>query len=293
MKFTVTGSLGNISKPLVQTLIAAGHQVTVISSDPKRAADIEALKATAAIGSVNDIAFLTNAFKGADAVYTMVPPNFGATDWKNYIGSIGRNYAEAIKRAGVKYVVNLSSVGAQLKEGAGPVSGLYQVEQALNALEEVNVLHLRPGFFYYNFFSNIGMIKHMDIIGSNYDGNASLILADPNDIADVAAKALLQLSFKGKSINHIASDKRTADEVAAVLGNAIGKPNLKWVPFTDEQSKGGMVQNGLTEEVANNYVEMGQAVHNGKLFEAYEDQSFGKVKLEDFAKVFSKAYAAG
>ena len=292
MKFTVTGSLGNISKPLVQTLIAAGHQVTVISSDPKRAADIEALKATAAIGSVDDIAFLTNAFKGADAIYTMVPPNFGATNWKDYIGSIGRNYAEAIKQAGVKYVVNLSSVGAQLKEGAGPVSGLYQVEQALNTLEGVNVLHLRPGFFYYNLFSNIGMIKHMDIIGGNYGDNASLILADPIDIADVAATALLQLSFKGKSVNHIASDKRTVNEIATALGNAIGKPDLKWVPFTDEQLKAGMLQNGLPEEIASNYVEMGAAVRNEKLFSAYEDQSLGKVKLEDFAKVFAQAYNA-
>lgn len=292
MKFTVTGSLGNISKPIIQTLIAAGHEVTVISSDAKRAADIEALKATPAIGSVEDIGFLTKAFTGADAVYTMVPPKWDAADWKTYIGNIGRNYAKAIQQAGVKYVVNLSSVGAQLKEGAGPVSGLYQVEQALNALEGVNVLHLRPGFFYYNFFSNIGMIKHMDIIGGNYDGNASLILADTNDIADVAANAFLQLSFKGKSINHIASDKRIVNDIATALGKAIGKPDLKWVPFSDEQLKAGMIQNGLTEEVASNYAEMGQAVSNGKLFAEYKDQSLGKVKLEDFAKVFAQAYNA-
>src|ERR1700761_7520937 len=135
MKITLTGSLGNISKPLAKQLIEAGNQVTIISSNADKTAAIEALGATAAIGSVADVSFLATAFKGADAVYTMVPPNFAATNYRQYVGGTGKNYAEAIRIAGIKQVVNLSSIGADIDGGTGQISGNYDAEIALNELE--------------------------------------------------------------------------------------------------------------------------------------------------------------
>jgi uncharacterized protein YbjT (DUF2867 family) len=294
MKFVITGSLGNISKPLAEKLVAAGHSVTVVSSKADKTEQIEALGAKAAIGSVDDVAFLTKIFTGADAIYTMVPPNFGAGDWKKYIAGIGENYAEAIHASGVKNVVNLSSMGAHMPEGCGPVSGLFFVEKALNALESVNVKHLRPGFFYPNFLANAGMVKHMGIIGGNYGENAKLVLVHPSDIAEVAAEELLGLSFKGKSIRYIASDEKTTNEVAAILGNAIGKPELPWINFKDEETLGGMLQAGVPEEIAKNYAEMGAAMRSGEMASDYlknKPTVSGKTKLEDFAPVFAAVYA--
>ncbi len=118
MKYVITGSLGNISKPLSQALANAGHDVTISTSKKEKAEAIEASGAKAAVGSLEDVDFLTKTFTGADAVYTMVPPNFTVTDWKSWIESIGINYSKAIRAAGVKYVVNLSSVGAHLHDGA-------------------------------------------------------------------------------------------------------------------------------------------------------------------------------
>jgi len=294
MKIIVTGSLGHISKPLVEKLIAAKHNVTVISSKADRKSEIEALGATAAIGSVSELAFVTEVFKGADAVYTMVPPTYAAADWKQHIAGIGKIYAQAIAAAGVKNVVNLSSMGAHMPEGCGPVSGLYFVEQALNALDGVNVKHLRPGFFYYNFMANIGMIKHMGIIGGNYGEGAKLVLANPADIADAAYEELVNLSFTGNSIRYVASDEKTTDEVASILGSAIGKPDLKWVNFSDEQTMGGMLQNGVPEDVAKNYAEMGSAMRSGNMASEYlqnKPATFGKTNFEAFAPVFAAAYA--
>jgi uncharacterized protein YbjT (DUF2867 family) len=294
MKIIVTGSLGHISKPLVEKLIAAKHDVTVISSNADRKSEIEALGATAAIGSVSELAFVTEVFKGADAVYTMVPPTYAAADWKQHIAGIGIIYAQAIAAAGVKNVVNLSSMGAHMPEGCGPVSGLYFVEQALNALDGVNVKHLRPGFFYYNFMANIGMIKHMGIIGGNYGEGAKLVLANPADIADAAYEELVNLSFTGNSIRYVASDEKTTDEVASILGSAIGKPDLKWVNFSDEQTMGGMLQNGVPEDVAKNYAEMGSAMRSGNMASEYlqnKPATFGKTNFEAFAPAFAAAYA--
>jgi len=294
MKFIVTGSLGNISKPLAEKLVAAGHSVAVVSSKANKTAQIKALGAKAAIGSVEDVAFLTKTFTGADAVYTMVPPNFGAANWKKYIAGIGENYAEAIHASGVKNVVNLSSLGAHMPEKCGPVSGLFFVEKALNALDGVNVKHLRPGFFYGNFLANAGMAKHMGIIGGNYGEGASLVIVHPEDIAEVAAEELLGLKFKGKSIRYIASDEKTTHEIAAILGRAIGKPELPWVNFKDEETLGGMLQAGVPEEIAKNYAEMGAAMRSGEMASDYlknKPTVFGKTKFEAFAPVFAAVYA--
>ncbi|HTH81676.1 MAG TPA: NAD(P)H-binding protein [Mucilaginibacter sp.] len=290
MKIIVTGSLGNISKPLTEKLVKAGHQVTVVSSNEDRSAEIKALGASPAIGSVNDVKFLTDTFTGADAVYAMIPPNFTAPNWRAYIGGIGSNYAEAIKASGVKKVVYLSSIGAHLPTGTGPIAGIHDGEETLNALTGVAIKHLRPAFFYLNFYGNVDMIKHANIIGSNYSGK--MVLVHPEDIAEVAAEEI-QSDFTGKTVRYIASDERTTADIAAELGKAIGKPNLPWVEFNDDDAFNGMVQAGLPEEIAKNYVEMGTAIRNGKLQEDYEKHkpaALGKIKLEDFAAEFAKAF---
>ena len=294
MKYVVTGSLGNISRPLAEKLVAAGHEVIVVSSNSGKALQIEALGAKAAIGSVEDVAFLTGTFSGADAVYTMIPPNFGASKWKEYIAGIGENYAEAIHASGVKHVVNLSSIGAHMPEGCGPVSGLYFVEKALNALEKVNVKHLRPGFFYPNFLGNAGMAKHMGVIGGNYGEGTMLTLVYPGDIAEAAAEEVLNLNFKGKSVRYVMSDEKTTHQVAEILGKAIGKPDLQWVNFKDEETLGGMIQAGVPEEIAKNFAEMGGAIRSGEMISDYlknKPAEFGRTKFETWAPVFAAAYA--
>ena len=291
MKYVLTGSLGHIGKPLTQKLRAAGHEVTVISSSPERAKEIEALGAKAAIGLVDDYAFLTATFTGSDAVFTMVPPKMDAPDMKEYIHQVGIIYKDAILEAGVKKVVNLSSVGANLPEGCGPVSGLYFVENELNKLQQTDVLHLRPGYFYYNLLGNIGMIKQAGIMGSNF-GGVTLVLAHPGDIAEVAGEAMLALGFTGKTVRYIASDERSTDDVARVLGAAIGKPDLAWVTFSDEDALNGLLQAGFSEDVAANYVEMGTSLGNGTMTGDYfkNRPALGGRKLEDFGREFGEAY---
>ncbi len=291
MKFTVTGSLGNISKPIVDILVKNGHDVTVISSNPQKQTAIEALGAKAAIGSVTDAAFLTNAFKGADAVYTMVPPDFTKSDYRRHMADTGKNYLGAIKASGVKRVVNLSSIGAHLSAGTGPIAGLHEVEQLLNTLDGVAIKHLRPGFFYTNFFFDVAVIRNHGIMGSNYSADSKLSMVHPKDIAVVAAQEL-QNGFEGKSHKYVVSDEQIMADVAKTLGTAIGKPALPWVEISDEQLLGGMTGAGMGESIAKLYVEMGHAICKGILFEDFHKQPefAGKTKLTDFANEFAAVY---
>jgi uncharacterized protein YbjT (DUF2867 family) len=291
MKFVVTGSLGNISKPLTQSLLAAGHTVTVISSQQEKAREIESLGAIPAIGNISDISFLTQTFKGADAIYTMVPPSFTATDYRRYFNETANSYASAIKASGVKQVVNLSSIGAHLPEGTGPIKGLYDLEQIFNGLEAVSILHLRPAFFYTNFYNNADMIKHAGILGSNYPASARMVMVHPADIADKAAEQL-QKGINGKSALYVASDDLTLTAVTGLLGDAIGKPELPWVEFSDEQTTEGMLQAGFPDDLARNYAEMGNAVKSGILFEDYDRNkpaTSGR-KFKDFVQEFAARF---
>jgi uncharacterized protein YbjT (DUF2867 family) len=293
MKYVIAGSLGNVSKPLSEKLLAKGHNVTIITSDANKRKAIEELGATAAVGSVEDVQFLINTFKGANAVYTMVPPKWDAANWKGWIAGIGANYARAIKETGVKYVVNLSSMGAHMPDECGPVSGLYYVEEALNALKDVNVKHLRPAYFYHNFMSQFDMIKHAGIMGSNF-GDSAVPIVHPADVAEAAAEELLNLSFTGHSVRYIVGDERTGAEVAKAIGEAIDKPGLPWIVFTDEQNLEGAKKAGLSEEVAKNYTELGKAIRTGEMTEDYyrNKSALSKIKFKDFAPEFAAAFNA-
>jgi uncharacterized protein YbjT (DUF2867 family) len=286
MNYVITGSLGHISKPIVEGLVKAGHQVTVITSKTDNAPAIEAIGAKAAVGSVEDAAFVQEAFAGADAVYLMIPPKWGVTQWRAYQNQVADNYIAAIKANNIPYAVMLSSIGAHMGNGAGPVDGLHDLEQKLQTVESLNVKALRPSYFMYNLFGMVGMVKGMGIMGSNF-GDDKLVLVHTSDIAEVALQNLMNLDFTGYQIQYIASEERTGAEIARVLGEAIGKPETPWVVFSDEQSKQGMAQAGLNEEMANGYTTMGVALRNGTMQEDYfanRPATFGKVKLEEFAK---------
>ncbi len=292
MKITLTGSLGNISKPLADILIKNGHEVTIISSDSKKLSAIEALGAKAAIGSISDVSFLAKSFKDADAIYTMVPPNWGVSNYRQYIAETGKDYIEAIKASGVKRVVNLSSIGAHLSEGTGPIAGLYDVEHELNTLDGVAVKHLRACFFFINFFFDMGTIRNMGIMGNNYGEKTKLVMVHPRDIATVAAQEL-QNSFEGKSHRYVVSDEREIAEIVKILGTAIGKPELPWVQFSDAETFAGMTAAGMSEAIASVYIEMGHAIESGILFEDFNQhrpEVWGATKLEDFAKEFAAVY---
>lgn len=294
MKYVLTGSIGNITKPLATRLIAAGHDVTIISSSESRKREIEKLGATAEIGNVLDAAFLTKSFFGAEAVYLMIPPTFTVTDWLGFQKEVAESFVTAITESGVKNIVQLSSIGAHMGTGAGPIDGLAYLEKRLESVEGINVLKLRPSYFYTNFYTLIDMIKHAGILGSNM-GNPEqqLILTHPNDIADAAAKHLLALDFKGQNFEYVSSDIRTFAEISRVLGNAINKPELPWVGFSDEDTFQGMLQSGLPEVFAKGYVQMGKSIREGLIQQDYfnsDEKPQGKVKLENFAKEFEHAY---
>jgi uncharacterized protein YbjT (DUF2867 family) len=297
MNIVLTGSLGHISKPLAQILIQKGHSVTVISSKEERQKDIEDLGATAAIGTMEDVDFLTNTFKRADIVYLMEALAAGSffdkdLEYNTAITKIARNYKQAIQQSGVKCVVSLSSIGAHTDKGNGILASAYNVENILKELlEDVSIKFMRPVGFYYNMFAFIPTIKKQDAIIQNYGGDKKEPWVSPLDIAAVIAEEM-EKPFSGRHIRYIASDEISPNETAKILGEAIGKPDLKWQEIPDDQILKGMLAAGMNTEIAKGLVEMNAGRRNDVLYEDYHKHkpALGKVKLADFAKVFATVY---
>jgi uncharacterized protein YbjT (DUF2867 family) len=296
MKITITGSLGNISKPLAIQLIQEKHAVTVISSNPSKQKEIEDLGATAAIGSLEDVDFLSAAFQGADAVYTMVPPGnyFDPNlDLLAYYKTTGNNYAKAIQISGVRRVVNLSTIGGNLAEGNGILIGAHNVELILNALpESVSITHMRPNSFYYNLFGYIETIKSQGFIAANYGGENVIPWVSPIDIAAAVAEELTT-PFDGRKARCVASEDLSGNDTAKILGEAIGKPDLKWMVIPDEDMLNILISIGMNPKIAAGLVEMYAGLHSGLLAEDYYKNKpavMGKVKMTDFAKDFAAAF---
>jgi len=301
----VTGSLGNISQPLTATLIVQGHQVTVISSDSKKQTAIEALGAAAAIGSIADVNFLTNTFKGADAVYAMIPLSFTEPDLGAYMHRMAQNYAEALKEAGIKRIVVMSGWAADLVKGEN-------VEHVFNDLD-ASITIMRPGSFYTNFYQSMDLIKGKGFIGKfltlrysglralltgktgllmgNYGGDDRIVFVSPKDIAAAVAEELLLLP-KEKTVRYVGSEEITCNEAAKIIGDAVGKPWLKWVLLSDKEMLQGLKMAKLPEKLAETLVEMQAAMHSGKTLENFHQNKpkMGKVKLSDFAKEFAAVY---
>jgi len=293
MKIIITGSLGHISQPLAKLLLQQNHTVTVISSNADRVNDIQAPGATAAIGSVDDVPFLTACFTGADIVYCMEPPvNYfdHGVDYLGFYNRIGLSYRDAILQSGVKKVIHLSSIGGHMAEGNGLLQFHYNVEKIFGSLPgDVAITTMRPVGFYYNLFAFIPGIKASGAIAANY-GDVKEPWVAPEDIAGAIAEEMAVIS-NGRKIRYVASDELTGPELAAILGKAIGQPGLQWHTISDEAMLGNLVSIGMNPGIAKSIVEM-NASRSRNLYDDYckNRPVLGKIKAADFARDFAAVY---
>lgn len=283
--YVILGGTGNTGKQIAETLLAAGKAVTIVSRDAAKAQDLEAKGAKVAIGDLHDSDFLTQTFRGATAVYSLVPPKWDVQDWRAFQTQIATSITLALHNAKVPYVVNLSSMGAHLPEGAGPVSGLYYLEQMLNNVPGLNVVHLRPGYFYQNLYGFLDMIKHMGVLAQPLASDYAFTMVHTSDIANVAAQRLLALDFKGNSVQFISGPRNYSfGEAAALIGKVTGT-EVPFVSTTPEQSVEGMIGAGLPTAIAEGYGDLYRAINQSEYtagFDPKTNVSFGKIALEQF-----------
>jgi uncharacterized protein YbjT (DUF2867 family) len=291
----VTGATGKTGSIIADTLIAKGQKVRVIGRDADKLKKFTSKGAESAVGDVGDTVFVSKAFGGADAVYALIPPSFTVPDFRAYQKKIGESIIAAIKVSGVKHIVHLSSQGAHLSAGTGPIVGLHDQEERLNKLDGVNVLHLRPTYFMENLLMNIDLIKKMNIMGSAVRGDVKFAMIATKDIGAYAAERLAKRDFSGKAIRDLLGQRDLSlNEAAAIIGKKLGKPDIKYVAFPYNEAEKGMVAMGLTPDMSKLYIEMSKALNDGIFAVGMPrtKENTTPTSIEEFSDVFAKIYGA-
>ena len=264
--YIVLGASGNTGHVVAKNLLARRQKVRVVGRNAARLQPLAAEGAEIFIGDVTDAQALTRAFKGVESAYVMIPPDPTSNDFRAFQDRASDAIAAAVRSTGVKNVVSLSSIGADKASGTGPVVGLYNLEQKLNQIDGVNVLHLRAGYFMENTLPQVGAIRMTGSVVGPLRPDLKLGMIATRDIGAAAGEALLRLAFRGKQTQELLGP-RDLDytEVAAIIGNSIGKPGLGYVQAPDDQIKAAMVQMGMSENIVGLILEMAAALNAGHM----------------------------
>jgi uncharacterized protein YbjT (DUF2867 family) len=286
----ILGASGNTGSVVSNFLLSKGKKVRVVGRDAGRLQSFVGKGAEAFTADLSDAAALTKAFSGARAAYLMLPPVSSREDQERESDAI----AKAVKESGVRYAVNLSSYGAHAPKGTGPIEGLHSAEQKLNAISGLSVLHLRPAYFMENNLAAIDMIQGMDMFGHALLPDLKMPMIATRDVGAYAGQRLLELNFSGKQTRELLGERDlTITEVTAVIGRAIGKPNLRYTQFSYDQMQQGLTQAGFSPKKAAIYIEMFKAINDGVIAaqEPRSPENTTPTSFETFVQeVFAPAY---
>jgi uncharacterized protein YbjT (DUF2867 family) len=283
--YTILGATGNVGGKIAEILVNKGEKVRLVARSADKLRHIVGPGAEAYAGDANDTEFLVKAFTGSDAVFTLLPPNGRADRFLSYAERIGESIARALEIAKVKYVVTLSSLGAELEEGTGPIVGLHRLEQRLNSIKGLNALHLRCAYFMENLLMSIDLIKSRGIIGSAIRGDIKLPMIATKDIAAAAAERLLKKDFSGSAIRELLGQRDLSMiEATSVIGKKLNKSGLTYIMFAADDAEKGMVSAGLSPDMSRLYVEMSTAFNEGRITRAVKRtaQNTTPTSLEEF-----------
>jgi uncharacterized protein YbjT (DUF2867 family) len=283
--YAIIGASGNTGSVIAGKLLAQGEKVRVIGRDAKRLERLVRKGADAFVANVGDAASLTKAFSGAKAVYLMIPPNPAIPNVREDQERVSDALVAAVRTAGVEYAVVLSSIGADKPDKTGPVVGLHNLEQKLNGVASLKAVYLRAGYFMENLLPQVGIIRNFGMMGGPLRSDLKVAMIATQDIGAGAAEALLKLEFSGKQARELLGQRDlTYQEVASIIGKAIGKPDLGYRQLGPAQIKPALVQAGMSSNMADLLLEMAESLNSGYMapLESRSAQNTTSTSIETF-----------
>ena len=292
--YTVFGATGHIGSVITKALLEKGEKVRVVGRHGGKLQPFVLKGAEATIADVSDPDAVCRALKGARAAFLMIPPNTTSPDYRAEQEKTVDAISKAVRESGLQYAVNLSSFGAQVPAGTGPILGTRSSEQQLHAIDKLNVLHLRPAYFFENHLAGISMIQMMGLFGGALKPDLKVPMIATKDIGTYAAERLLQLDFSGKQTQELLGERDLSmNEVTAIIGRALNKADLRYAQFPYDQVQQVFVQMGTPLKSAASFMEMFRGLNEGIVVPT-EPRSAGNTtptSFETFAKqVFVPSY---
>lgn len=265
----VMGATGHTGSVVADRLLRAGRPIRAIGRSAQRLEPLRRRGAEIAAGDGLDPEFLAFAFRGAEAVFALVPPDTSQPDVRDFQNRWGAAIAAALERSRVRRVAFLSSLGAELPSGTGPIAGLHDVEQRLEALGQ-------------------------GINGGGFAPEMPMAMVATADIGLAAAEELAG-GFRGVQVRELLGPRDyTMAEATRILGAKIGTPDLRYVQFADQDFAGALVGAGFSPGAAAALVEMAHAFNQGRIrsLQGRNPRTTTATAFETFADRLAAAYRA-
>jgi uncharacterized protein YbjT (DUF2867 family) len=243
--------------------------------------------AETAIGAQDDVEYLCKATKGVDALFWGTPPGYGSDDVRDFQNRLGRAAAKAIETNKIARVVNLSSIGADLASGNGPIAGLHDVEGLLNSTG-ANVTHLRPGFFFENLLWQLDSIRNWGRISLPLSGSTRYPMIATRDIGHVAAARLANTTWSGQVAQEIQGPASLCfREVAEMLTRVLDR-KIVYIKCDRQEMRDTLLKSAMSENAADLLLELYDAVESGALrpLQPRSETTTTSTTLYDFAREF-------
>jgi uncharacterized protein YbjT (DUF2867 family) len=262
----IIGSTGHTGAAAAEALLAAGEKVRVIGRTAEKLQPFVAKGAEPFIANVIDADAMTNALRGATSAYIMIPPDVKQKSLRAYYTVVTESLYTAIDNSGLRHAVVLSSIGAELSEGTGPVAGLHEMEESFKRLRDVNLLFLRPGSFMENILGSVAIYKNMGFFAGLVKDSVKQPMIAARDIGQRAAAELRAMNFTGHTVKELHGQRDLSmDECAAIFGAAIGKPTLGYTQAPAMMAKPAMMQAGMSADYVDQIIELSSAINHNKL----------------------------
>jgi uncharacterized protein YbjT (DUF2867 family) len=288
--FVITGATGHTGNVVATTLLTKGEKVRVLGRHADRLKQLTRLGAEPFTADLSDEASIAKAFAGAKAAFVMMPPNPSSLDVLGFQKRVADAIASGLRSAGTRHAVVLSSIGADKADRTGPVAGLHYLEQRLNEIDGLNVLHLRAGYFMENTLPQAGIIRTAGMVVGPLRADLKLPMIATRDIGAAAADALLTLNFRQKQTHELLGQRDiNYQEVAEIIGKAIGKTNLLYTQASDEQVRAAFVQLGMSSNMADLLLEMSASLNSGHM-RALEPRSAHNTTPTSFESFVTKEF---
>jgi uncharacterized protein YbjT (DUF2867 family) len=283
----IMGTTGHTGMKIAQALLRRGEHVRALGRTASKLLGLAHAGADVLTGDAADPQFLADAFRGADGVYTLLPTDRRSPDYLGRQQQEGEAIVAAISASDVRYVVALSSLGADLGQHTGLIAGLHAQEERLKRLRNTNVTLLRPVSFFENFSDQLGFIERHGILADSVIPDLAIPMVATHDVADAAVTALAVRDWTGIVVRELLGPRDvTHVEVARILGTAIGNADLEYVHLSDSDMTAALVEGGYSVSFATAYVEMTRAFNEGRVKprQGRTAANTTRTRFEDFVK---------
>ena len=259
MTIAVTTPTGHVGSHLTRLLVQAGERPRLLLRHPGRLDPALRDHVELAVGDQRDAGYVAEATAGAEAVFWVHPDDWSRPDPDADAEQTGAGLAAAMRQNQIPRVVLLSSIGAELRHGAGFIDGLARIEQRLDAARDETgaaLIHLRCGYFMTNLLGELDRLR-AGLLITTRPLEEPMPWVDPRDIATVAAGRLLAGDWAGRQVQavHGPADL-TWPEAAAALSAATGTA-IRAQRVTDDEQRSALRAAGLSEVAVQGIIGMG------------------------------------